>query len=173
MGDGGGRHWLVRMEWRQAGRSVCLPLLIFPCTIKSRISLLAPAHPGGPGKSAVKRLWCGMVVVLCRHSISTLKTMLSHIIWVKTIKLQVFLSWAKRTLKWSYRDYKLCTEADRLLELSTSLCKTRCLVVWCSIVSVVHDEMLHTAAVEYRIHRLHVVVWIMSCDHNVVSHSVL
>jgi len=30
-----------------------------PCTIKSRSSLLAPAHPGGPGKRTVKRLWCG------------------------------------------------------------------------------------------------------------------
>jgi len=35
---------------------VCLPLLIFPCTIKSRSSLLAPAHPGSPRKRAVKRL---------------------------------------------------------------------------------------------------------------------
>jgi len=35
---------------------VCLPLLISPCTIKSRSSLLAPAHLGGPGKRAVKRL---------------------------------------------------------------------------------------------------------------------
>ena len=26
---------------------------------KSRSSLLAPDHPGGPGKRAVKRLWCG------------------------------------------------------------------------------------------------------------------
>jgi len=60
MGDSGGGHWLVWMEWRPAGWSVCLPLLIFPCTIKSRNSLLAPAHPGGPGKRAVKRLWwCG------------------------------------------------------------------------------------------------------------------
>ena len=58
-GDGGGEHWLVRMEWRPAGLSVCLPLLIFPCTIKSRSSLLAPAHPGGAGKMAVKWLWCG------------------------------------------------------------------------------------------------------------------
>jgi len=59
-GDGGGRHWLVRMEWLPAGWSVCLPPLIFPCTIKSRSSLLAPAHPGGPGRRAVKRLWwCG------------------------------------------------------------------------------------------------------------------
>jgi len=27
---------------------------VFPCTIKSRSSLLAPAHPDGPGKRAVK-----------------------------------------------------------------------------------------------------------------------
>jgi len=45
------------MEWRPAGWSVCLPLLIFPCTIKSRSSLLAPAHPGGPEKRAVNS--CG------------------------------------------------------------------------------------------------------------------
>ena len=25
-GDGGGEHWLVWMEWRPAGWSVCLPL---------------------------------------------------------------------------------------------------------------------------------------------------
>jgi len=56
MGDGGGGHWLVRMEWRPVGWSVCLPRLIFPCTIKPRSSLLAPAHPGGHGKRAVKRL---------------------------------------------------------------------------------------------------------------------
>jgi len=60
--DGGGGHWLVRMEWCPAVWLVCLPLLIFPCTIKSRSSLLAPAHPGGPGKRAVKRLWCGGMV---------------------------------------------------------------------------------------------------------------
>ena len=44
----------------------CLPLLIFPCTIKSRSSLLAPAHPGGPGKRAVKRLWlwCGTMIIV-------------------------------------------------------------------------------------------------------------
>jgi len=32
---------------------VSLPLLIFPCTIKSRSFLLAPAHPSGPGKRAL------------------------------------------------------------------------------------------------------------------------
>jgi len=56
-GGCGGGHCLVRMAWRPAGWSVYLPVLIFPCTIKSRSSLLAPAHPGGPGKSAVKWLW--------------------------------------------------------------------------------------------------------------------
>ena len=52
------------MEWRPAGWSVCLHLLIFPCTIKSRSSPLAPAHPGGPRKRAVKRLrwWLGSVL---------------------------------------------------------------------------------------------------------------
>jgi len=49
------------MEWRPAGWSVCLPLLISPCTIKSRSSLLALAHLSCPGKRTVKRLWwwCG------------------------------------------------------------------------------------------------------------------
>jgi len=42
------------------GWSVCLPELISPCTIKSRSSLLAPAHPGGPRKRAVKWLWVVM-----------------------------------------------------------------------------------------------------------------
>jgi len=50
------------MQWRPAGWSVGLPLLIFPCTIKSRSSLLAPAHPDGHGKRAVKWLRCGVVV---------------------------------------------------------------------------------------------------------------
>jgi len=60
-GDGGGGHWLVWMEWRPTGWSVCLPLSIFFCTIKSRSSLLALAHPGSPRKRAIKRLWCGVV----------------------------------------------------------------------------------------------------------------
>jgi len=33
--------------------------VIFPCTTKSRNSFLVPADPGGPGKRAIKRLWCG------------------------------------------------------------------------------------------------------------------
>ena len=66
-GDGGG-HWLVRIERRPAGWSVCLPLLIFHCTIKSRSSLLAPAHPGGPGKRAVKWWWCGAGQILITNT---------------------------------------------------------------------------------------------------------
>jgi len=76
MGDGGGGHWLVRMQWRPAGWSVCLPLIIFHCTIKSRSSLLALAHPGCPGKRAIKRLWCGGGVfdctLLCVSSFSSI-----------------------------------------------------------------------------------------------------
>ena len=82
MGDGGGGHCLVRMEWHPAGWSVYLPLLIFPCTIKSRSSVLAPAHPGGPRKRAVKRLWysftylAGLPSVSC--STSSKKELLGH-----------------------------------------------------------------------------------------------
>jgi len=56
MGDGGGGHWLFRMEWRPAvSASVNLPLR----HKVQKFSPVAPAHPGGPGKRAVKRLWCG------------------------------------------------------------------------------------------------------------------
>ena len=41
-------NWPVRKE-----NEVFLSLLIFPCPIKSRSSLLALAHPGGLGKRAV------------------------------------------------------------------------------------------------------------------------
>jgi len=58
-GDGGGGQWVVRTEWCPAGWSVYLPLLIIPCTIKSRSSLLAPAHPKQGRKT---------VVVLCGGS---------------------------------------------------------------------------------------------------------
>ena len=55
-GDDGGGHWLVRMEWHPARWSVCLPPLISPCTIKSRSSLMAPAHARWSRKRVVKRL---------------------------------------------------------------------------------------------------------------------
>jgi len=40
------------MEWCLAGWLVCVPLLVFLCTIKSS-SLLAPADWGDPGKRVV------------------------------------------------------------------------------------------------------------------------
>ena len=55
---GGGRRWALVSPDEVAP----LPLLIFPCTIKSRSSLLAPAHPGGPRKRAIKWLWCGGII---------------------------------------------------------------------------------------------------------------
>jgi len=60
------------MEWLPAGWSVCLPLLIFPCTIKTRSSLLAPAHPGGPRKRVVKRL-CVCVLLIFDRVIQKVK----------------------------------------------------------------------------------------------------
>jgi len=56
-----------------APSQMSLSLLIFPYTIKSRSSLLAPAHLGGPGKRAVKRFWwCGILqTVLIARMMST------------------------------------------------------------------------------------------------------
>jgi len=109
--DGGGGHWLVRMEWHLAGWSVCLSLLISPCTIKSRSSLLAPAHPGGPGKRAVKWLWCGggdsiewtplsssSLLVSCYCNPMGLKTCMDHVLvswpWIGQVqKLKIVIPW--------------------------------------------------------------------------------
>ena len=47
--------------WCPPGLLVCMPLVILPNIIRSRRSfLLALAHPDGPEKKTVKRLWwCG------------------------------------------------------------------------------------------------------------------
>jgi len=79
MGDGGGGHWLVRMEWCPAGWSACLPLLIFPCTVKSRSYLLALAHPGGPGKRAIK--W---IVVVVPHVVTSVSDIV-HQTWLRWV----------------------------------------------------------------------------------------
>ena len=60
-GDGGGGHWLVRMEWRWAGWSVCLPLFIFPCTMKFRRFSSCTYSPGWSRKKGRKTVvvwWC-------------------------------------------------------------------------------------------------------------------
>jgi len=51
----------TRVSWCQNRTSLTEAdtptMLIFPCIIKSRSSLLALAHPGGPEKRVVKWLW--------------------------------------------------------------------------------------------------------------------
>jgi len=114
MGDDGDGHWLVRMEWRPAGWSVCLPLLIFPCTIKSRSSLLAPDHPSGPGKRAVKRLSCG---VRFRFAFLRLRPVLFIFYCVRFSFFSTKpRDWLGRSLKWSI----LCWVGHKTLTQSIS-----------------------------------------------------
>ena len=53
---------------RVVGVSVSVNL---PCTMKSRSSLLAPAHPSGPGKMAIKRFvwWWLFIYLYTKHRI--------------------------------------------------------------------------------------------------------
>jgi len=70
------------MEWRPAGWSVCH--LIFTCTINSRSSLLAPAHTGGPGKRAVKRLLCCCFYLLtCSDKHNKILLKQTGVVWGK------------------------------------------------------------------------------------------
>jgi len=101
--DGGGGHCLVRMEWRPAGWSVCLHLLIFPCSIESR-SFLTQAHPGGPGKMAVKRLWCGVVaMLLCRFWTYIVIALYCFVYWVYLMLVQFFGKNYDRKSIWSVK----------------------------------------------------------------------
>ena len=59
MGEGDGGVSLISPDGVAPSQMVGVSAsVIFPCTIKSRrnLFLLAPAHPGAPGKRAVKRL---------------------------------------------------------------------------------------------------------------------
>ena len=58
LGDGGGGHWLVRMEWHPARWLACLPLLIFPGTIKSRSFSSGTGSPGWSYKKGRKTVVC-------------------------------------------------------------------------------------------------------------------
>ena len=59
--NGGWWKWaLVSLDVVVPSRMVCVSACVnLPLHHKSRSSLLAPAHPDGPGKRAVKRLWWG------------------------------------------------------------------------------------------------------------------
>jgi len=67
MGDGGGGHWLVRMEWCPAGWLVSLPLLIFPCAIKNQKFCSGTGSPGWPRKKGRKTVvvvwWLSLTVI--------------------------------------------------------------------------------------------------------------
>jgi len=98
MGDGEGGHWLVQMEWRPAGWLVCLPLLVFPCTIKSRSCLLAPSHPGGPGKRAVNGCSSSIVVVAIK-----LLLLMMFVYYQLFFVAAAELSQTKRQRRWWWR----------------------------------------------------------------------
>ena len=92
-GDDGGGHWLVWMEWRPARWLVCVPLLIFPCTIKSRSSVLVPAYPGWSRKKGHKT-----VVVWCSgHQVSN-----GGENWSKSTWIRIFADWFD--MKWNKPD---------------------------------------------------------------------
>jgi len=67
MGDGGGWHWLVQMEWCPAGWSVCLPLLIFPCTIKVQKFSSSTGSPGLSRKKGRKTVVVVVVILYCEN----------------------------------------------------------------------------------------------------------
>jgi len=72
------------MEWRRARWSVCLPLLIFRCSIKFRSSLLAPAYVCDPGKRAVKQLWwCGGVILCMNFELYRLQLSVTSYLFVE------------------------------------------------------------------------------------------
>jgi len=137
-GNGGGGHWLVRMEWRPAGLSVSLPLLIFPCTIKSRSFLLAPANPGGPGKRAVK-----MVVVwwwyVCPTYLKVSDSNYCIQIRVNTRLLSGVTSTFRVPYRWPLKccqmqvGYKLCNHR----KASTSSWHYSCLCLQCLTMPVI------------------------------------
>jgi len=121
MGDGGGEQCLVRMEWRPAGWSVCLPLLIFPCTIRSRSSLLALAHPGGPGKSR-------KMVVCAFFGLNT--TLIVAISFVPITVCWKFIYWHQRFsfAEVTFTGHLVVTSAKEV-----TVCFRRCLSVCLSV----------------------------------------
>jgi len=116
MGDDGGGHWLVRMEWRPAGWSVCLPLLIFPCTMKSRSSLLALTHPGDPGKgrkTVVVVVWWRWSVIWCALPGSCVTVTQNHLHHFTTLFWATQVSRCQKEIFfWTFMVQGRITEAD-------------------------------------------------------------
>jgi len=102
--------WLVRMEWHLAGLSVCLHHVIFPCTIKPRRRfLLAPSHPGGPGKS------CKTVVYVCVWSFTLGVLIFATVCKVKGNSRQVFQIVKSMTWKFQLRLQCIQSATDKNL----------------------------------------------------------
>ena len=58
--DGGGEHWLVRMEWHPDGWSVSASVNL-PLHHEVQKFSSGTGSPGWSRKRAVKRLWCGIL----------------------------------------------------------------------------------------------------------------
>jgi len=71
-GDGGGGHWLVQMEWRPVGWSVCLPLLIFPLHHKVQKFSSGTGSPGWSWKKGRKTVVCVCLSQYCGNHIASL-----------------------------------------------------------------------------------------------------
>jgi len=105
-----------------------------PLHHKSRSSLLAPAHLGGTGKRAVKRLWCGDQSNLTQGHITTADRRFSHICWVAP----------------------MCTahiQSQKMFSMATSLnCRVSAISAFCwpttqtpitnSLVAIVHTKLV-------------------------------
>ena len=62
MGGGAGGHWLVRMEWRPAGWSVCLPLINLPLHHEVQKFSSGAGSPGWSWKKGHKMVLCVCVI---------------------------------------------------------------------------------------------------------------
>ena len=80
------------MEWRPAGWSVCLPLLISPCTIKSSVNLSLhhkvqkfSSGTGSPGWSEKKGRKMVVVVVVPRKTDTVQQTIMQRLLDVLVV----------------------------------------------------------------------------------------
>jgi len=140
-GDGGGGHRLVRMEWHPARWTVCLPLLIFPCT-HHKVQKFS-SGTGSPRLSQEKGRktvvwWCGMLsyVNLCLYSICVLYR---HV-WSERSRLDVCHRRKQGSRsRWRWRQWWECEVHP---EHGTS-----CRVSWLLLLAVILSYLLCLALV--------------------------
>jgi len=105
---------------------MCLPLLIFPCTIKPRSSLLAQAHLGGPGKKGHKTVVL-MIIHLYLYHNSPLIPM-RHLFFT-----------ARNMLQWCFVCFVQFLAFDSLIKINALL----------------YLEILHTTTISWPFFRNH------------------